>query len=121
MKVQALVAVTAQLKVLKLCTPVFAIPQPPVPPSHYSAKYLSKAFPSQSLASHYLASFHQRLVILSLGASNLNSHVKGSAPSVWEHRLDRHRGKTELLTNIHKPATLQTERSQQLSELFLPC
>lgn len=64
-------------------------------PSHYSAKYLSKAFPSQSHASHYLTWSHQHLVILSLGASDLNSHVHGSAPSVQTQ---------EPLTNIHKPA-----------------
>lgn len=30
---------------VKPWAPGFAIPQPPVPPAHYSAKYLSKAFP----------------------------------------------------------------------------
>lgn len=95
MKARALLDVRALLGVqsLELCS--LQSPSHLLLPSHYSAKYLSKAFPSQSHASHYLTWSHQHLVILSLGASDLNSHVNGSAPSLQTH---------EPLTNIHKPA-----------------
>lgn len=95
MKARALLAVRAPLGVqsLQLCS--LQSPSHLLLPSHYSAKYLSKAFPSQSHATHYLTWSHQHLVTLSLGASDLNSHVNGSAPSVQTH---------EPLTNIHKPA-----------------